>query len=135
MYANIVVPIAFDESHNPDAALNVARALAAPGARVTLVHVMADVPGYAISYMPEGYDTELHQTLQNQLDGLAAEFENGAGVIRQGQAANEILDLVDEVGADCVVIAGHRPGIGDYLIGSTAARVVRHAPCSVMVLR
>jgi len=135
MYSNIIVPLAFDEDHNPDTALNIARALAAPGARVTLVHVMADVPGYAISYMPEGYGTELRQTLQSQLDQLANEFENGAGVIRQGQAANEILDLAEEVGADCIVVASHRPGFGDYLIGSTAARVVRHAPCSVMVLR
>lgn len=135
MYSNIVVPVAFDENHNPDTAINIARALAAPDARVTLVHVMADVPGYAISYMPEGYGSELHDTLQKQLDQLANEFENGAGVLRQGHAANEILDLADEIGADCIVIASHRPGFGDYLIGSTAARVVRHAPCSVMVIR
>ncbi|MFC5736729.1 universal stress protein [Sinirhodobacter huangdaonensis] len=135
MYSNIIVPLAFDEDHNPDTALNVARALASDGARITLVHVMADVPGYAISYMPEGYATELRQTLQQQLDGLAADFEAGAGVIRQGNAANEILDLAEEIQADCIVIASHRPGFGDYLIGSTAARVVRHAPCSVMVLR
>ena len=135
MYSNIIVPLAFDEDHNPDTALNVARALSAPGARITLVHVMADVPGYAISYMPEGYGNELHQTLQKQLDLLASEFENGAGVLRQGHAANEILDLAEETGADCIVVASHRPGFGDYLIGSTAARVVRHAPCSVMVIR
>ena len=113
----------------------VARTLASDGSRSTLVHVMADVPGYAISYMPEGYGNELHQTLQKQLDLLASEFENGAGVLRQGHAANEILDLAEETGADCIVVASHRPGFGDYLIGSTAARVVRHAPCSVMVTR
>ncbi len=135
MYSNIIVPLAFDENHNPDTALNVARALAAPGARVSILHVMADVPGYAISYMPEGYDADLRQALQNQLDGLANEFENGAGVIRSGHAANEILDLAEEIGADCIVIASHRPGFGDYLIGSTASRVVRHAPCAVMVIR
>ncbi|RWR45942.1 universal stress protein [Sinirhodobacter ferrireducens] len=135
MYSNIIVPLAFDEDHNPDTALNVARTLASDGARITLVHVMADVPGYAISYMPEGYGAELRKTLQDQLDGLAGDFEAGAGVIRQGNAANEILDLAEEIKADCIVIASHRPGFGDYLIGSTAARVVRHAPCSVMVLR
>jgi len=135
MYSNIIVPLAFDEDHNPDTALNVARSLASDGARITLVHVMADVPGYAISYMPEGYGAELRKTLQEQLDTLADDFEAGAGVIRQGNAANEILDLAEEIQADCIIIASHRPGFGDYLIGSTAARVVRHAPCSVMVLR
>jgi nucleotide-binding universal stress UspA family protein len=33
------------------------------------------------------------------------------------------------------VIASHRPGMADLLIGSTAAQVVRHAPCAVHVLR
>ena len=56
-------------------------------------------------------------------------------MLREGNPANEILALAEESGADCIVIASHRPGFGDYLIGSTAARVVRHAPCSVMVLR
>ena len=40
-----------------------------------------------------------------------------------------------ETDTDCVVIASHRPGLQDYLLGSTAARVVRHAACSVHVLR
>ena len=37
--------------------------------------------------------------------------------------------------ADCIVIGSHKPGLIDYLLGSTAARVVRHAPCAVHVLR
>ncbi len=135
MYTNIIVPLAFDEEHNPDQALNVARALAAPGAKVTLIHVLAEVPAYAISYMPPDYETELRDTVHTALDKYASEFEDASVVIREGNAPNEILALAEEIGADCVVIASHRPGLGDYLIGSTAARVVRHAHCSVMVLR
>ncbi len=135
MYTNIIVPVAFDDEHNPDTALNVTRALASDGAKVTLVHVMADVPGYAVSYMPPGYSDELRKTLQDSLTKLAAEFGNAEGALREGNPANEILALAEEIGADCIVIASHRPGFGDYLIGSTAARVVRHARCSVMVLR
>lgn len=135
MYMNIIVPVAFDDAHNPDTALNVTRSLAAEGAKVTLVHVMADVPGYAVSYMPPGYSDELRKTLQDSLTKLAAEFGNAEGILREGNPANEILALAEEIDADCIVIASHRPGFGDYLIGSTAARVVRHAHCSVMVLR
>ncbi len=36
---------------------------------------------------------------------------------------------------DCIVIGSHKPGLSDYLLGSTAARVVRHAPCAVHVYR
>lgn len=135
MYSNILVPIAFDVDHLPEAALQVARALSAPGARVTLLHVMAEVPGYAINYMPDGYASDLRRALQTELDGLAAGFDQGVGVLREGNAATEILDWVRDNDSDCIVLASHRPGLQDYLLGSTAARVVRYAPCSVMVLR
>ena len=111
MYSNIIVPVAFDDDHNPDAALNIARALAAPGARVTLVHVMADVPGFAISYMPEGYAADLKRTLQGSLDQLANEFENGAGVIRE-QAGTYMPAFVIAgafgIAASMAFIAGRR---------------------------
>ena len=37
--------------------------------------------------------------------------------------------------ADLIVIGCHAPGVGDFLLGSNAARVVRHAGCSVYVVR
>ena len=37
--------------------------------------------------------------------------------------------------ADLIIIASHKPGFQDYFLGSTAAKVVRHAPCSVLVVR
>ncbi|MEP4424264.1 MAG: universal stress protein, partial [Nitratireductor sp.] len=51
------------------------------------------------------------------------------------QAASGILAVAKEKQADVIVIASHKPGLQDYLIGSTAARVVRHAACSVHVMR
>lgn len=135
MYKNILVPIAFDAEHAPEAALDVARSLCAPGARVTLLHVMTEVPAYAISYMPEGYAEELKRSVQQELDTLARTLPGAAGAVAVGAAAPEILEWAETHGADCIVIASHRPGLQDYLLGSTAARVVRHARCSVMVLR
>ncbi len=35
----------------------------------------------------------------------------------------------------CIIVASHKPNVGDYLLGTTAARVVRHAACSVFVVR
>ncbi len=135
MYKNIIVPLAFDDEHTPDTALQAVKTLASEGAKVTLIHVMADVPGYAMSYMPPGYTDELKVTLQASLDALAKDFSNAGTILTEGGPASEILRIAEETGADCIVIASHRPGFGDYLIGSTAARVVRHAHCSVLVLR
>jgi nucleotide-binding universal stress UspA family protein len=47
----------------------------------------------------------------------------------------EILAVADSVGADLVVVGSHRPAMKDYLLGTNAARVVRHARCSVLVAR
>ena len=55
--------------------------------------------------------------------------------MRSGHAYNTILDEAEKSGADLIIIASHRPGLQDYLLGSTAAKVVRHANCSVLVVR
>jgi nucleotide-binding universal stress UspA family protein len=47
----------------------------------------------------------------------------------------EILAVADTVGAELVVVGSHRPAMKDYLLGTNASRVVRHARCSVLVTR
>lgn len=47
----------------------------------------------------------------------------------------EILNVADEMKVDQIVMAAHRPSLADYLIGPNTARVVRHAHCSVQVVR
>lgn len=135
MFSHIVVAVALDQDQDPQKALAAARALSAPAARVTLLHVMADVPYYAISYMPEGYASQLRGAIEAELTQLAAGFEHGTVKVLEGDAGREIIDWAKENGADCIVISSHRPAIRDVLLGNTAARVVRHAPCSVFVLR
>lgn len=56
-------------------------------------------------------------------------------VARHGTAYEEILNVAKDIGATMIVLGAHRPALSDYLIGPTAARVVRHAECSVNVMR
>ena len=135
MYRHVLVPIAFDQDHLPDAALKVTGEIAAQGARVTLLHVMAEMPLYAISYMPEGYSDNLKRAIQAELSTLAKSFEHGRAVLAEGDPGRVILTWAKDNDVDCIVIASHRPNLGDYLLGSTTTRVVRHALCSVHVLR
>ncbi|WP_371932559.1 universal stress protein [Pararhizobium sp. IMCC21322] len=46
-----------------------------------------------------------------------------------------MVEYAESNGVDCIIIASHRPGLQDYFLGSTAARVVRHAHCAVHVIR
>lgn len=135
MYAHILIPVAFDEDRPPDAARDVARRLSGPETRVTLLHVMEEMPVYAISYMDKDYLANLREGLQAELDRMAKGFEHGAGVLIDGHPARTILDWAMAHGVDCIVMRSHKPGLVDYLLGSTAAFVARHAPVAVHLLR
>ena len=55
-------------------------------------------------------------------------------VVMRGAAKDEILKQIDSVGADLVVLGGHRPGLLDLLIGSTASRVIGESKVPVLVV-
>ncbi len=135
MYDNILVPIAFDHDRDTAEALDVARALAGQGARITALHVMEEVPSYVAQYLPEGQLAQNRAELEQRLAQGVAGAEDVKRVVIAGHPGHSIVEYARENGVDCIVIASHRPGIQDWFLGSTAARVVRHAHCSVHVSR
>lgn len=56
-------------------------------------------------------------------------------IARHGTVYEEVLEVADELGVDQIVVAAHRPGAADFLLGTNTARIVRHAKCSVTVVR
>jgi nucleotide-binding universal stress UspA family protein len=46
-----------------------------------------------------------------------------------------VIDEAKESAVDLIVVTSHRPQMSTYLLGSNAAKIVRHATCSVLVLR
>ena len=42
---------------------------------------------------------------------------------------------VNQIEPDVVVMAAHRPSPKEYLLGANAARVARHAGCSILIVR
>jgi nucleotide-binding universal stress UspA family protein len=68
------------------------------------------------------------------LDGIRARFgraDQTRTMVRPGEAAEEILKAIDETGARMLVIATHgRSGVGRWVYGSTAGRLLRasHVP-------
>ena len=135
MYNHILVPVSFDDERNAGASIGVARRLCAAGSRVTLLHVMEQIPSYAINYIPEGFHDKAKAAIVDSLKTMAGDLPEAEAEVIDGHAARSILDWAEQNEADCIVIASHRPGIQDYFLGSTAAQVVRHARCSVHVVR
>ena len=77
--------------------------------------------------------------VEKELSSLGAELDLKGGdvkvLIRFGTVYEEIIAAAELVGADLIVTGSHKPNVGDYLIGTNASRVVRHAACSVLVIR
>ena len=90
-------------------------------------------------YFPEGFEEKSLIEAAQQLDGFIAknipsEIVSRA-VVANGTVYEEILKAAKETKCDFIVMASHRPELKDYLLGPNAARVVRHANCSVLVIR
>jgi universal stress protein F len=135
MYKKILVPISFDDDEKVGRAIAAAQAMADDDATVTLMHVVEHVPAYAIYHIPDDLMEATREGLAKELERLASGLPHGEGLLVEGHAGRTILDTAEDIGTDCIVIASHRPGMQDYLLGSTAAQVVRHAPCTVVVVR
>ncbi|MHA6266305.1 universal stress protein [uncultured Aliiroseovarius sp.] len=135
MYKNVLVPIALDHERDTKEALSIAKAIAEKGAKITALHVMEEVPAYVAQYLPEGQLEDNVQELAARMkEELAGEHDIDIKVV-SGHAGHAIVDYAKHNGVDCIVVASHRPGLTDFFLGSTAARVVRHAPCAVHVSR
>jgi nucleotide-binding universal stress UspA family protein len=53
-----------------------------------------------------------------------------------GDAGLETADYAKRVNADLIIVPSHGyHGVKRFLLGSTAERIIRHAHCSVLVLR
>ncbi len=56
--------------------------------------------------------------------------------VRSGKAFDEIVKAAKELDADLILLATHGyTGLDHTLLGSTAEKVVRHAPCPVLIVR
>ncbi|PIE12648.1 MAG: universal stress protein [Rhodobacterales bacterium] len=135
MYKNILVPIAADHDPNTDAVMKIARALAEEGAKITALSVIEAMPGYIAAQLPEGQVAKTRAALETGLAEDLGGAQDVEVVVIEGHSARSILDYANDHGMDCIVLASHRPELADYLLGSTAARVVRHAKCAVHVMR
>jgi universal stress protein F len=136
MFKTILVPIDMAHVVEGKANIDIAAQYANSGAKVILLNVVEEIPGWAAAELPADLLENSRQQIKTELKAIA----NASGMkmdveVRSGHSYKTILDVAKEKQADLIVIASHRPGIQDYFLGSTAAKVVRHAECSVLVIR
>lgn len=135
MYKKILLPVSVNQIDIAKTALEKARILCAQGGEIIALNAQEPIPGPAAHYLPkealQDKDTDIRDALSKLVghdDTVRIELVSG----RAGVAISEFARLQN---VDCIIIASHRPELKDYLLGSTASRVVRHSPCSVLVIR
>jgi len=79
--------------------------------------------------------TRQEKSVIDNMAGRIGEARDAEVVVLVGHAGRSITDYAEETGADCIIVGSHRSELRDFFLGSTAACVVRHAPCAVHVLR
>ncbi|MDA7945955.1 MAG: universal stress protein [Hyphomicrobiaceae bacterium] len=136
MFKKILIAVDLSAAEKGKLMIDTAGEVGGKSAHLTLINVVEDIPAYVAYELPQGILETTRDNAQNQLDDMAnVSGRKIATEVRSGNPATAILDAAEEIGADLIIIASHRPGLQDYLLGSTAGRVVRHAKCSVLVLR
>lgn len=134
MYKNIIICLALDHGISAQA-LQVASCLLSQRGRITAVHVFEPPNASVRTYLDDGTIAKLRAGAQEALATRVMDYPDIEAVLLSGNSPRSINAYAEKIGADCIIIGSHKPGLSDYLLGSTAARVVRHAPCAVHVLR
>lgn len=140
----ILLPVDFSEAEKP--ALRYAKSLSQlTGASIHLVHVMERIYDAGGTYgigefayvqldiarMREAITRKIGSLQAGIFRGFKTTFE-----IREGITHYEIIEAIKSSKADLVVMATHGyTGLQHVFLGSTTERVVRHAPCPVLVVR
>ena len=139
MSKNILVPIDLGQIEQGKALVKTAMELGQMnGGELTLLHVLPPIPGYVTSYIPEDQSEKSREEASKQLGEIVQELgiaDTARTVVLVGSVHIEILAWAENSDVDLIVMASHKPEFTDYLIGTTAARVVRHAKCSALVVR
>ncbi len=141
MYKNILLTVDIEDPEDQMKAVATAGEYAK--AFGSTLHVITVVPSYGMSivgsFFPAGHEEESLQAAKERLHAFTAahvpQEVRLQHIVGHGRVYQEVLRYADEISADLIVMASHKPGLEDYLVGPNAERVMRHAKCSVLVVR
>jgi nucleotide-binding universal stress UspA family protein len=113
------------------------------GAEVTLLHILEPIAPFAFEGLPmrlpveeTGWSDAARALKALEVSARQKGVSTVRAMTRQGIASHEIVDAAKEFDIDLIVMATHGyTGLKHFCIGSTAERVVRAAPCPVLVVR
>ena len=141
MYKTVLVPIDLNDDDSWAKALPVA--IECARLFQATLHFITVVPDFGMSVVAQQFPKNYAKKALDEIDKRLAAFRKehvpegieAHHIVVQGSVDDGILHAANEIDADLVVMAAHKPGIQDYLLGINAYRVVRHFSGSVLVVR
>ena len=136
MLKKILVPIDPGALQSAEVSLKYAHKLLDPEGEITVLSVVELIPQYVMGELPPNFFVNSKNAVRESLEKFLEKHSEAANLdVVDGHAAQTIVDYASENGFEMIVIASHKPEMLDYLLGSTAAQVVRKATCPVLVTR
>ena len=140
MYKSILLPIDLAHESSWKKTAPIAAALAdAYGAEL---HVMTVAPrirgGMVAQHFPAGFEANAAAASAQELSDLSKRILPGRDLklhVATGRVYRSIIDTAKAQDCDLIVMASHRPELGDVLIGPNADHVLRNTSASVFIVR
>ena len=141
MYKNILFPIALEHTAEAEKALKLALEEARRSkAKLTVLTV---APGFGMPIVASYFDEhavsaalkEIARHLKQYIDDNIPDDIDSQGVVVEGDPGELILKQAKQDGVDLIVIPAQHSKIENLFLGSVAAQVVRHATCTVTVVK
>ena len=141
MYKSILLPIDLNETDGFEKAL--ATAMAEARLWQAQLHVLAVLPNFGMpvvgSFFPADFEKNALAKMKAELEKFVADYIDddlkAKAHLAHGVVYEEIIEAAKKLKTDLIVLAAHRSNVEAFLLGSNAAKVVRHVNCSVVVVR
>lgn len=135
MHRHILIPVALDHEKLVPRKIEMARHLLEEGGQITLLTVLENVPGFVAEFVDLKPENHLKEKIRQKLERAHGTASDIRCAVETGKSGICIAQYAKDHDVDLIIVGSHRPGLQDYFLGSTAARVARRAPCSVYILR
>ncbi len=141
MYENILFSVDLEHTDEAEKALKIA--IEEAGRANAKLTVMTVAPGFGMPIVASFFDEHAVQNALKEVarhlkqyvdDNIPGDIQTNAIVV-EGNPAELILKQAQTDDIDLIVIASHNSQIENLLLGSCAAKVVRHAHCNVTVVK
>ena len=140
MYNKVLIPMDLEhEDMFPKAVALAQQLIGDEAGEIHGVYVDQNLVHHGNFSLSEETIKQAQEDMKKQVKSLfkkyVPEHLRGKCRVRGGVVYDTVLEEADKVKPEAIIVAAGRPGFSSYLLGSNAEKILRHAHCSVFVIR